>query len=179
MRKRLKATDVTDEEWQNSLRRGDLWMGQRPVGSGMAPALDEGMNKTQEMAAKEKTMKSGDGGQGKNNGNTSTSFDRNCAPSQAPVCENANYDQLSYGQSHELCKGRGYHKQAAKAAPRARLDAMDAAENRAKEGNSNDMDLSTSVWLKGLATWRSPYPLRRQRKGIMRNARNGRPSKLH
>ena len=35
-------------------------------------------------------------------GYTSTSSDRYCAPPQAPVCENARNDQLSYGQLHDL-----------------------------------------------------------------------------
>ena len=78
-------------------------------------------------------------------GNTSASPDRNCAPLEAPVRENASYDQLSFGQLHVLCKQRGYHDKDAKAALRTRPDAMDAAENKAKEGSSNDADPSTSV----------------------------------
>ena len=32
VRKHLKEIDVSDEEWKNSLHRGDPWMGQRPAG---------------------------------------------------------------------------------------------------------------------------------------------------
>ena len=77
--------------------------------------------------------------------NTSSPFDRKRAPSQAQMRENANYDQLSYGQPRELFKLRGYHKKDAEAVLRTRLEAMDAAENETREGSSNDMGASTSV----------------------------------
>ena len=123
VRKRMEEADASDEERQKSLHRGDHCMDQPPAGSGMAPALDEGMDNAQEMAAKETAMESGgrstDGAREPSmasprlipapdspqhaartppdqvpgdTGNTSTSFDRKCAPSQAPVCENANND---------------------------------------------------------------------------------------
>ena len=78
-------------------------------------------------------------------GKTSAFFGRNCILSQSTVRGNANYDQLSYGQLHELCKQRGYHKKDDKAVRRTRLEAMAAAANKAKGGSSNDMDTSTSV----------------------------------
>ena len=42
-------------------------------------------------------------------GPASSSLDRNCAPSQAPVAGTADYDELSYGHLHELCTQRSYH----------------------------------------------------------------------
>ena len=52
----------------------------------------------------------------KDAGKSSASFERNCAPSQAPIGDNVNYDRLSFGRLHELCIQRGYHKEDAKAA---------------------------------------------------------------
>ena len=85
-------------------------------------------------------------------GETSASFDCNCAPPQAPVCGNANCDQPSYGQLHRLCERRGYHWKDAEAVLRTRLAAMDAADNKTKEGGSNDMDTSMYVFGKRTRT---------------------------
>ena len=75
----------------------------------------------------------------------SSSFDRNCASSQDPVADIANYDRLSYSQLREICRQRGYHKQDTEAALRPRLVAMDAASKKTADGGSNDMDTSTTV----------------------------------
>ena len=63
-------------------------------------------------------------------GHASESFGRKCAPSQIPRCDSTNCDLNSYDQLHELRKRRGYHKKDAIAAPKARREAMDAAERR-------------------------------------------------
>ena len=78
-------------------------------------------------------------------GHSSESFNCKCAPSQAPRCESANYDHLSYDQLREPRKQRGYHKKDAKAALRTRLGAKDSVGRRATEGAANDMDTSSSV----------------------------------
>ena len=38
----------------------------------------------------------------------SASFDKQCAPSQAPTMEGSQYDNLTYDELHNLCKSRGY-----------------------------------------------------------------------
>ena len=73
-------------------------------------------------------------------GRTSASFDRNCAPSRGPVSDIPNYDQPSSAQLHELCKQRGYYGKDTKAAPRIRLEVMDAVAEKTAEGSSGDMD---------------------------------------
>ena len=75
----------------------------------------------------------------------SASFDRNGAPSRAPIGDNVNFDQLAYGQLNELCKQRGFHKKDAKAAPEALLEAMGAAGKKTTGGSSNDMDTSMTA----------------------------------
>ena len=57
----------------------------------------------------------------------------------------ADYDQLSHGQLHDLCKQRGCHKEDTKAALRPQLAATDAANNKNSAGSSNDMDTPKSV----------------------------------
>ena len=52
---------------------------------------------------------------------------RDCAPSQAPVGDLANYDQSSNGQLNAPCRQRGYPMKNTKAAPEARLAPMDEA----------------------------------------------------
>ena len=42
-------------------------------------------------------------------GPVSSSFDRKCAPPEAPVTDTTSYDQLAYGQLHALCKKESYH----------------------------------------------------------------------
>ena len=59
VRKSLKETDVTDEEWQNSLHRGGPWAGQMGGGAAMVPILFDGTDKDQEMAGGEKPAESG------------------------------------------------------------------------------------------------------------------------
>ena len=59
VRKRLKETDVTAEEWQDSLHRRDPWMGRPPVGSRMAPVIDEAIDKTQHVEEVGKATESG------------------------------------------------------------------------------------------------------------------------
>ena len=54
-------------------------------------------------------------------GKPPASFDRNCAPYQAPIGANVNYDPLSYGQLRELRKRRGYYKKDTKAVLKTRL----------------------------------------------------------
>ena len=73
----------------------------------------------------------------------SASVDRNCDPAQAPF---ANYNQLSFGQSRELRKQRGYRKQDTKAALRTRLAAMDTKNKKTAGVSASDMGSSTSVW---------------------------------
>ena len=46
----------------------------------------------------------------------SASFDNQCAPSQAPIMEGSQYDNLTYDELHYLCKSRGYCKKDAKTA---------------------------------------------------------------
>ena len=88
----------------------------------------------------------------------SASLDRKCAPSQAPMTASTNYDQLFYGQLHELCKQRGYHQKDATAVfiawvaarrmpphPWTRLDSMDAVYEKNAEGSPREMDASMSV----------------------------------
>ena len=50
---RLQDADATEEGRQNSLHRGDPWMGQRPDGKGMAPVVDEGMQETTDIVKAE------------------------------------------------------------------------------------------------------------------------------
>ena len=78
-------------------------------------------------------------------GNTSGSFNRRCAPSQAPEYEGANYDRRCYSQMRDLCKRRGRHKKKAKAALETRLEAMDSVARQPLTSNENDMDTSSSV----------------------------------
>ena len=78
-------------------------------------------------------------------GNTSPSFDKQRAPSQAPERVSGNYDYLSYDQVRDLCKARGYHKKDAKAVLKTRLEAMDAVERHSMKQTENDMDISPSV----------------------------------
>ena len=66
-------------------------------------------------------------------------------PTQAAIGGNVNYDQLSYGQLRELCKQRGYHRKNSRAAPKARWEAMDAADRKTKEGSPNEIDTSMTV----------------------------------
>ena len=67
-------------------------------------------------------------------GQPSASFSRKCAPPQDPVTDIANYDQLSYRQSHELRKQRGYNEKDTRAAPRTRTAAVDATNKKNSEG---------------------------------------------
>ena len=130
---------MRDEEWQNSLRRGDPWMSQKPDCAGVAQIQEKVTNKPLDLVDVEQDA--GSGGISTDlarepslalprlipvpnppsmqpppvpsvgdEGPASASFERKCAPSQAPVTDTTNYEQLSYGQSHELCKQRGYHK---------------------------------------------------------------------
>ena len=115
-----RCTNWRDERTLNGLSPPDPCTGQLPV---QLPPV------------------SGTEGAGKN----PESFDRNCAPSQAPDGDYANYEQLSYGQLRELCRRRGYHKKNTKAAPNTRLEAMDAATEKTKKGSSNHMDTSMTV----------------------------------
>ena len=39
---------------------------------------------------------------------SAASFDKNCAPWQAPVADHGRSDRNSYDQPHEVRKGRGY-----------------------------------------------------------------------
>ena len=78
-------------------------------------------------------------------GAASESFDCVCSPSQAPADDTANYDQLSFGQLHELGKQRGYHKEDTNAVHKIRLGAMDAAAKKPAEGSSSDMETSMTV----------------------------------
>ena len=74
-----------------------------------------------------------------------SSSDRSCAPSQFPVTDTANYEQLSYRQLHELCEQRGYQGKNTKAVLRTRLAAMDAARKKPADGGLKDMDTPTMV----------------------------------
>ena len=78
-------------------------------------------------------------------GNSSASFDQKRAPSQAPVCESANCDHLSYDKLRNLCNLRDYTKKGAKVALETRLQPLDAVSRRPLELNENDMDTSSSV----------------------------------
>ena len=78
-------------------------------------------------------------------GHTSESFGRKCVAPQVPRFGSANYEHLSYGHSHELCKRRGYQKMDAKAVLQTRSAAMVAVERRPPGGAANDMDTSSSV----------------------------------
>ena len=51
-------------------------------------------------------------------GKTSAPFGRNCAPSQAPIGDYAKYDQLPYGQLHELCKNADITRRTPRRRPR-------------------------------------------------------------
>ena len=73
-------------------------------------------------------------------GQTSNSFDQQCAPSHALECVNGNYDNLSYDQIRNLCKDRGYHKKDAKAALKTRLEAVDAVERQSINQKANEKD---------------------------------------
>ena len=60
VRKRVNETGVTDEKWKNSLQRGGPWMDSLPGGSGLAPALTDGLTDNIEMADGDKPTDSGD-----------------------------------------------------------------------------------------------------------------------
>ena len=68
-------------------------------------------------------------------GKPSASFDRSCAPSQAPIGDSVDYDELSFGQPRELCRQRLYRVKDSKAALKTRLEAMDAAYKKTTEGS--------------------------------------------
>ena len=126
VRKRVKETQATDEEWKNSLRRGGPWIDSLPGDSGLAPALTDGLNDNIEMADSDKPTDSGDPSTAEPDEPVTASprvipvpdspshsdqvppemlpDDRSCAPSQAPRCESANYDLFSSDQSHEARK---------------------------------------------------------------------------
>ena len=108
---------MSDEEWRNSVRCGDPWMTQQPTGAPVAPIADEVMGKPAEEASE--GMATGSGGVSNDaTGEPSmarprlipwpdsqlppdsavaatVAFGRNCAPSQAPASDLADYDQLS------------------------------------------------------------------------------------
>ena len=176
VRQQLQEKDVSDEGRQNTLRRGDTRMVQRPSGAGVVQTSDDALRKPLDMVGVGQESGSGGGPTDEtreppmasprlipvpdsphlsiqlppdsvveDTGKTSASFDRDCAPSQAPVSDNANYAQLPYDELHELWKQRGYHKRDTKVVLRTRLEAMDAAAKRSAAGSSNDTDTPMTV----------------------------------
>ena len=79
-------------------------------------------------------------------GQTSDSFDQQCAPSPAPECASGNYNNLPYDQIRNLCKDRGYYKKDAKAALKTRLEATGAVDRQLISQKENEMDESPSVF---------------------------------
>ena len=75
----------------------------------------------------------------------SASFDKKCAPSQAPIMEGSQYDHLTYDELHNLCKSRGYCKKDAKTALKTRLEAMDTVARNSSQLQTDNMDTSYSV----------------------------------
>ena len=79
-------------------------------------------------------------------GKAPASVDRYCAPSQAPIGDNVNYDRFSYGQLRELCERRGYRNEDTEAVFKIRLEATDAAGKETMEGSSNGMDTLMTIF---------------------------------
>ena len=84
-----------------------------------------------------------------------SSFDRNCSPSPAPLETRGSDDNLSHNQPHELCEDRGYDRKDSKAALKLRLtsvddldrnwvaaedDAIDTTETLARKRNLEPVD---------------------------------------
>ena len=78
-------------------------------------------------------------------GQPSNSFDKQCAPSQAPTMEGSQYDHLPYDALHNLCKSRGYCKKDAKTVLKTRLGAMDKVGRNSPQVQSGNMDTSFSA----------------------------------
>ena len=122
---------MSDEEWQNSVHRGDHWMSQQPDGAAAVQVSDEVARKLPDVV--DAGRETGSGGVStdvaketsmasprpipapdspplsvrlppepavEETGEASASSDCKCAPSQAPVSDIANYDQLPLGQLH-------------------------------------------------------------------------------
>ena len=77
-------------------------------------------------------------------GKTSVFFQQ-CAPSQDPGRVGGNYDHLSRGQIHDLCKSRGHFAKDAKAVLKTRLEAMVAVARQSLKLDENAMDTSPAV----------------------------------
>ena len=77
--------------------------------------------------------------------NPLASFDKQCAPSQAPTMEGSQYDHLTYDELHNLCKSRGYCKKDAKTVLKTRLEALDTVERNSPQAQSGNMDTSFSA----------------------------------
>ena len=62
------------------------------------------------------------------------SFDEGCAGFNEPDCTPGNYDTLTYGESHQLRRRRGYAKQDSTSALQTRQATMDALGRRWARG---------------------------------------------
>ena len=73
------------------------------------------------------------------------SFDKHCAPAQAPQLGRGDHDRLSYDQLHDLCERAGYSRGGPTAALKTGLASMGVADRKRTLAEDDAMDASEAL----------------------------------